>query len=231
MIYLITGGASGLGEAITRRIAHESAHTVYFTFNKSAINAQKIEASFSNAIAIKCNFENDNEVIALKEKIGQLDLDVLINNAYSGSFIQSYFHKTPSLNFLIEFKYNLLPTITITQAAIDSFRKKKKGNIITILTSALSSVPPIGASVYVANKAYLEALTKVWGTENAKFNITSNTVSPSFMLTNFTKSVDERVVEQMRENHPQKKLLTTEEVADVVFSLSTKKINAENIIL
>ena len=145
----------------------------------------------------------------------------------------AYFHKTKPEDFLNEFTENIIPTITITQEAISLFRKKKKGKIITILTAALVNVPPAGASAYTANKAYLAQMAKTWATENSKFNITSNTVSPSFMLTNFTKDIDERIVEQMKDNHPLKKILTTNEVADAVCFLvkSSDQINGIDILI
>jgi NAD(P)-dependent dehydrogenase (short-subunit alcohol dehydrogenase family) len=62
--------------------------------------------------------------------------------------------------------------------------------------------------------------------ENQKFGITVNSVSPDYMLTQFA-AVDERVVEQMAANHPLKKLLTPDEVAQVVLMLlgMSKQIN------
>jgi NAD(P)-dependent dehydrogenase (short-subunit alcohol dehydrogenase family) len=79
----------------------------------------------------------------------------------------------------------------------------------------------------------MEEMTKVWATENVKYNITSNAVSPSFMLTGFTKDMDERVVEQIENNHPFNKLLSTAEVAEsVVFLLNaTAQINGINLII
>ena len=91
----------------------------------------------------------------------------------------------------------------------------------------------MGTSVYLAGKAYLEALTKVWATENVKYNITSNTVSPAFMLTGFTSDIDERVVEQIAANHPFNKILTTVEVAESVAFLlnATQQINGVNLVI
>ncbi|MCU1483219.1 MAG: hypothetical protein JWQ19_4005 [Subtercola sp.] len=233
MIILVTGGSSGLGEAITRDLARDVNNTVYFTYNNSLANAKKIEDDHKNTVAVKCDFKNESEVNSLAERIAQLNLDMLVNNAYFGAFIKSYFHKTRPEDFLEEFKGNIIPTIIITQAAINAFRKKKNGKIVTILTSALLNVPPTGASIYVANKAYLQKMTKVWASENVKYNITSNTVSPSFMLTSFTKDMDERLVEQMIENHPLKKLLTTDEVAAAVTFLAgaTQQITGTDIII
>lgn len=233
MIVLITGGSSGLGEAITRKVAQQPGCTVYFTYNRSEANAKKIEAELGNAIAIKCNFKDDADVDLLKAKISELNIDVLINNAYGGEAIKTYFHKIPANDFLSDFKENIIPTIIITQAAISLFRKKKFGKIINVLTSFLINTPPVGSSVYVANKAYLEELSKAWATENAKYNITSNSISPSFMLTSFTKDVDERLIEQMKENHPLKTILTPADVADSVFFLvsATQQINGINLVL
>lgn len=133
--------------------------------------------------------------------------------------------------FIQIFKDNIMPVIEITQESIKAFRKKKSGKIITILSSAIIELPPMGASVYVANKAYLDKLTKVWATENVKYNITSNAVSPSFMKTRLTSEFDERIIEQMTENHPLKKLLTVEEVAEMVQMLTTASshINGVNL--
>jgi len=233
MKILITGGSSGLGEAITRRLAQGAGNVVYFTYNSSADKAEKFTADCPNAIAIKCDFKNADDVGSLKEQLATLDIDVLINNAYTGEAIKTYFHKIPSEDFLSGFSQNLIPTIIITQAAINLFRKKKSGKIITVLTSFLVNTPPTGSSVYIANKAYLEQLTKVWATENIKYNITSNSVSPSFMLTDLTKDVDERVIEQMKQDHPLKKLLTTQEAAESVYFLAnaTSQINGLNIVI
>lgn len=221
MNILITGGASGLGEAITKRLAQEAGNTVYFTYSSSNVKAVIIENEFKNTRSIKCDFTNPAELKMLTNNIKNLNLNILINNAYGGEFLKSYFHKIALEDFLNDFKENIIPVIEITQEAIGCFRKKGGGKIITILTSALVNVPPIGSSVYIANKAYLEKLTKVWATENAKFNISSNSVSPSFMQTGLTKNMDERFIEQIIESHPLKKILSVEEVAEAIVFFST----------
>ncbi len=233
MNILITGGASGLGETITRRLAANAGDSVYFTYNKSETKAASITEEFKNTGSIKCNFESDEEITALCAKLIELDIDVLVNNAYAGEYQKTHFHKIAPLDFLTEFKSNVMPVIYITQAAISVFRKKKAGKIITISTSALVNNPPIGTSHYVANKAYLEELAKCWAVENRKFNITSNIVSPSFMLTDLTSNFDERIVEQIIQEHPLKRLLSKEEVADTVSFLvnASPHINGMNFIL
>ena len=224
MNILITGGASGLGKAITETLAENNHNTVYFTFSKSEEKANKIKTIFKNTISIKCDFSEPSDLLLLQEQIKEMDLDVLINNAYCGKINQMHFHKYRPIDFLSDFKDNIIPTITITQEVIKLFRKKKNGKIITVLSSGLINVPPNGMSSYIANKAYLEKLTKVWANENSKFNITSNSISPSFMKAALTDGFDERIVEQMTLNHPNKNLITTKEVAKSVLFL----VNAGN---
>lgn len=214
MKILITGGASGLGKSITETLAKD--HTVYFTYSKSFADAKIVASKFKNTSALHCDFSDENSVKALALKIAELDLDVIIHNAYSGDYLKTHFHKIATQDFLNDFKVNVMSTIELTQAAINSFRKKKSGKIITVLTSALVDMPPVGSAVYTANKAYLKKLTQVWANENEKFNITSNSVSPAFMETAITDSIDERVKEQIIENNPLKRLLTTEEVAKAI---------------
>ena len=232
MNVLVTGGASGIGEAITRLFSKQQNMQVYFTFNSSSQKAKELTTTFSNVHAIKCNFSSTEDVQSLIDQIHGWNIDLLINNAYAGEFLKTHFHKIDSAEFSKDFNNTVIPTIRITQAAIDAFRKKKSGKIITILTTALND-PPVGSSVYVATKAYLEKLTKIWALENVKYNITSNSVSPSFLQTNFTKNIDERIVEQIKENSPLKKLLTVEEVAEKVLFLAnaSSEINGIDITL
>lgn len=233
MNILITGGASGLGEAITKSLATSKENKVYFTYNKSEKKAASIVGEFQNTIAIKCDFSIEDELKILLSKIAMMNLDVLINNAYCSRINQIHFHKVPIENFQIDFAINIVPTILITQEVIKIFRKKKSGKIITILSSALTNVPPLGYSVYVANKAYLEKLTKVWACENSKFNITSNSISPSFMQTAINNDVDERVIEEIINSNPQKKLLSIDEVAETVsfFVHASSHINGVDLLM
>ena len=62
MNILITGGASGLGEAITNKVASENMNIVYFTYNTPSEKARQLEGSLANTRGIKCNFINIKEV-------------------------------------------------------------------------------------------------------------------------------------------------------------------------
>ena len=233
MNILITGGASGLGEAITRKLAKNKENTIYFTYSKSDEKARILTSEFTNTISVKCDFKNEEDLERLLSDIPKFNLDVLVNNAYTGSFLTTYFHKIDLINFENEFLNDVIPTIRITQSVISEFRKKKSGKIITVLTSALLNTPPIGSSIYLANKSCLEEMTKVWAIENGRFNITSNSISPSMMETGITQSIDERIIDQLKGNHPLKRFVSTDEVADSVDYLTTVSthMNGVNIVI
>ncbi len=232
MNILITGGASGLGAAITKKLALNNNTKVYFTYSKSEDKANSLKATYPNVIPIRVDFTNQNQVDALLKQMNEMDLDIIINNSIV-NYEKKHFHKIDSKFFQQSFALNVLPTIVITQEAIKRFRKKKFGKIITILTAGLINTPPIGWSEYTANKAYLLSLSKSWATENIAFNITSNAISPALMQTNLTSDMDERVVEMAVQSHPLKKLLTTEEVAESVDYLvnASQQINGINLVI
>jgi 3-oxoacyl-[acyl-carrier protein] reductase len=232
MNILITGGSSGLGRATVEKLAKLNGFTIYFTYANSIDAAKKITTEYPNTRSLHCNFSDPASVDELVRGMATLDIDILINNASAG-FHKDHFHKIDSNIIKNSFETNVLPVLKITAEAIKIFRKKKSGKIITILSSYTIDRPPVGLSEYVANKTYLLSMSKSWATENIRFNITSNCISPSFMETNFTADTDERIVSQMKEEHPLKALLTTTEVADALlfYINASQQVNGTNMII
>jgi 3-oxoacyl-[acyl-carrier protein] reductase len=232
MNILVTGGASGLGKSIVEKIANNKDNFVVFTYANSKNAADQITQKYKNTKAIHCDFKDidsiDNTIIQLHE----FNLEVLINNAVT-SIIKNHFHKIEPTSFANSFEQNIIPTLKITQTCIQIFRKKKFGKIINIASSAIINKPPIGWSEYVANKSYLVSMSNSWATENIKFNITSNCISPAFMQTDLNKEMDGRMVQELINNHPLKKLLTIDEVTESINFLvhCSQHINGINLVM
>jgi len=230
MKIIISGGASGLGGAITKKMAEEG-HEILITFYNSKEKAEELQASLNAGIA-QVDFCNEESLESFFVQMEEFQPDVIINNAIV-DLDKQYFHKTVQESFVDSFSSNVLPILKMTQHAIKIFRKKKFGKIITILSSAVVNRPPIGWSLYVANKNYLLSMSKSWAIENIKYNISSNCISPAFMETPLNEDTDERIVQNMIQSHPLKKLLTIEEVAESVHYLvdATQHVNGTNILI
>ena len=231
MNILVTGGSSGLGKSIVNLLSSNKNNKIFFTYNSNKKEDYDGQNKFLNINKYYCNFNDNTSVVEFCNEIQNFDLDVLINNAYSGPALNKIFTRTNIDEIKDSFESNILSTILITKEVLKTFKLKKSGKIINILSSYLIGPPPIGTSIYTANKAYLSQLTKIWSKELIKFNITTNSISPEFMKTNFTKDIDERIVEQIKNNNPLKKLLKSEEIAQIIKWMinSTEHLNGVNI--
>jgi 3-oxoacyl-[acyl-carrier protein] reductase len=230
MNILIIGGASGLGKATVELLAQDKKHKIWFTYFTNQQNADLLKEKYENVIPSFIDLTLTEELDNFCKEINEMNLDVLINSAYVGSPSSSHFHKIDLADFVTSFTNNLIPVIKITQTAIKGFKQKRFGKIINILSSSILNSPPIGYSIYGANKAYLHQLSKSWNKEYIKYNITSNCISPEFMDTGFS-NIDERIIEKMTFEHPLKQILTVEEVSSVIKFLvdSSQQINGVNI--
>ena len=218
MNILITGGSSGLGKALVERLASNPENNVFFTYCSNKEAAMELANQYPNATSYHVDYGDSESVDAFIEQIGSIEIEALVNNAYSGRAQGTHFHKTEIVDFANAFNSNILPTIKVTQACLAGMRKRKYGKIINIITSYVMDVPPAGFSVYASTKAYLRQLSKSISKEYGRYNITANCILPDYMPTAFGK-VAEFQLEQMVAAHPLKKLLQPEEVADVVVSV------------
>ena len=227
MNILVTGGSGGLGKAVVETLARDANNNVYFTYASSAYAAEQIVAAHANVTAVRGDFTDSGQLEDLSRQMPCWDLDVLVNNAWVGNPEGIHFHKLTQEALLRSFTNNVLPTVSVTQKALETFREKKSGRIITVLTSYVVGVPPLGYSLYASAKAYLAQMAKSWAKEYGKMGITSNCVSPEFMRTGFTVGTDTRVIEQMEA----KRLLRPQDVADVIASLAyaSPHLNGVNI--
>lgn len=227
---LVTGGGSGLGKEIVKNLANKNLK-VYFTYCNSQDSAKDLEKSYNNVTKIHCDFKDKNSISCLVKTMELEQINVLINNALP-FFSQKHFHKFSIEQITEGFQYNVATVVTLLLNSVKYFRKNKKGKIINILSSSTVGPPPLGYSIYTAEKKYIESISNSIAVENSKFNIQINSISPSFMNTDLNDYLDSRITDEMIKTAPLKKFLTPLEVSNLVYFLIQNDcvyLNGQNI--
>lgn len=231
-VAVVTGGASGLGKAITQILLNNGTKVVVLDINE-AIFAEMPKSD--NLLNIKCDITNEDEIVnALKlTKEHFQQVDILINNAgilYSEPLInimsKEKRHKVSSWQKVIDINLTA-PFVLASYIAEEMIMNRTKGVIINI--SSISARGNAGQSAYSAAKAGLEALTKVWAKELGAFGIRSVAIAPGFMDTESThNAVSDKILDEMKRQTPIKQLGKAEHIASaVLFSIENDHLSGK----
>ena len=195
---LVTGGASGIGEACVRELAARGAKVTVADVDEAA------------TIRLAAQVEGVPWVLDLLDTDSlaslHLDCDVLVNNA--GIQVVSPIEEFPPESFHRILMLMLEAPFLLTRAALPGMYQRGFGRVINV-----SSVHGLRASrhkaAYVAAKHGLEGLSKVIAMEGGPHGVTSNCVNPAYVR---TPLVDKQVSDQARANG-----IAEEEVVESVF--------------
>lgn len=173
-IALVTGGARGIGAAISRALAADGA-TVVLTYSKSSAEAEAVAASIKG-MAIKADAADPAAmpglVAAVVKQYGALD--ILVNNA--GIFPVGMIGDIPHPEYTRGFTVNVEAVFAVTNAAVPHM--KAGGRIINISSVLGERAVMPGISVYNATKFAVTGFTRSWAKDLGARNITVNAVQP-----------------------------------------------------
>ncbi len=222
-VAIVTGGSRGIGAEIARLMGSLGAK-VAVNYNRSAEQAEALVAEIkekgSDALAYQADVSSlpDAEalVTAAKEKWGTVDILVTC----AGMNWDGTIWKMTAEQWQKVIDVDLTGTFNYIRSCAPIFREQKSGRIITI-TSINGLRGKFGQTNYSAAKGGVIALTKAAAKDLGKYQVTSNSVAPGFILTEMGEAMPEEFKQIAINEGVMKKAGLPIDVANVVAFLAS----------
>lgn len=225
-VCLITGGAAGIGKATAKRFAEEGAKVIIADLVEAA--GQKTAAELGvdfYKVDVADRQDVQHWVDAVVEKYGRID--VIINNAgvlRDGLFVKvkdgELVSQMSEANFDLVIDVNLKGVFNCAQA-VAPYMIKQGGGAILNTTSIVGLDGNFGQTNYVASKAGVIGMTKVWARELGRHQIRVNAVAPGFTLTEMVQQMPEKVLEGMIAKTPMRRMGEPVDIANAFLFLAS----------
>lgn len=218
-VALITGAASGMGQAQAKLFAEKGARIVALDLDSDGLNELKKELEDKSAEVFTLEADMTDEA-AVQEAVADAiehfgQIDILSNTA---GVLDDYL---PALETSIDLWHktiavNLTGPFLLAKAVLPHMIEKGKGNIIN-LTSIAGVVAGGGGAAYTSSKHGVIGLTKQLSADYGQKGIRVNAIAPGFIDTAMTEDVDKSLVE----NTPAKRTGKPEEIAKLALFLAS----------
>jgi len=227
-VALITGGAAGIGKATAQRFIEEGARVVICDVNTEAGEAAVGELG-PNAAFYQVNVTDRQAVQEWVDTVveGYGRVDILVNNAgvlrdnmlvkvKDGELVK----QMPEAEFDLVIAVNLKGVFNCTQAVAPTMINQGSGVILNA-SSVVGLDGNFGQTNYVATKAGVIGMTKVWARELGRSNIRVNAVAPGFIGTEMVMQMPERILEGMVKRVPVGRMGQPRDVANAYLFLAS----------
>jgi 3-oxoacyl-[acyl-carrier protein] reductase len=230
-VCIITGGAQGIGLATVHKFAREGAIVAVADLQAAAVDAAvaTLRQDISGArveghvVDVTQRAQVDAMVAALKARHGRID--VLVNNA--GITLDARLQKMTEAQFDKVIAVNLKGTYNCAQAVVD-IMVEQGGGVILNASSVVGIYGNFGQSNYAASKFGVIGFAKTWARELGPKGIRANAVCPGFIATPILHTIPDKVMAQMVERVPLKRLGQPEEVANLYAWLASDEASYIN---
>ncbi len=223
-VAFVTGGATGIGLAISRVLASRGANVAIFNRNQERAEqaVQSIRDNGGTAQAFAADIAQTTSVdAAFEAAISALGrVDILINNA--GLTRDGLFMRMTDAQWQEVLDTNLTGAFRCTRSVARTMLKARSGRIVN-LSSVVGLMGNAGQANYAASKAGLIGLTKSLAREFASRSVTVNAVCPGFIETEMTAQLPEAARKELLAKIPLSRLGGPDEVAEVVAFLASPR--------
>ena len=226
-VTLITGGAAGIGKATAQRFQEEGATVVICDVNEQA--GEAVVADLGLAAFYKVNVADRQDVQRwIDDVAARCDrIDVLGNNAgvlrdgrlvvvKEGELVK----QMPEADWDLVIGVNLKGVFNCTQAVAPVMIKQGSGVILNA-SSIVGLDGNFGQTNYVATKAGVVGMTKVWARELGRYGIRVNAVAPGFTLTEMVQQMPEKVLADMVSHVPLGRMGQPRDIANAYLWLAS----------
>lgn len=212
-VAIVTGGARGIGKAISELFAKEGAQVVIWDLlDAGEETAEGIRMQGGQAVFKKVSVADFEQVTAeaqaVFERYGRID--ILINNA--GITRDKSFLKSTPEEWQLVMDVNLSSVYYCSKAVVPFMQQNNYGRIVSA-SSSTGLRGNFGQTNYAASKAGIIGMTKTMAIELGKFGITVNAIAPGFTITEMTAQIPEEVTKGMLEHIPVRKVAQPIDIA------------------
>ncbi|MCU0488178.1 MAG: glucose 1-dehydrogenase [Anaerolineales bacterium] len=227
-VTLVTGGGAGIGKATALRFAEEGAIVILCDVNEP-LGLETSRLLGERAAFYRVNVADRAEVQTwIDEVVAKYRrIDVLINNAgvlRDGLLIKfkegQLVGQMPEADFDLVVSVNLKGVFNCTQA-VAPVMARQGGGVILNATSIVGLDGNFGQTNYVASKAGVIGMTKVWARELGRFGVRVNAIAPGFTLTEMVAAMPEKILENMKARTPLGRLGDPRDIANAYLFLAS----------
>jgi 3-oxoacyl-[acyl-carrier protein] reductase len=217
---LITGAASGIGQACTLALAAAGASVIAVDINESG--AQETIDRVGQGLAVGCDLRDPDDITAMRDKViaEMSGVDILVNCA-GLIFYRQGANAVSVEEWDLVMEANLRGTFLVCQAFMDNLKQRRGGRIITF-SSLAARVGGIEVGLhYTASKAGLIGLTRTLAKEGGPFGITANILAPGIIMTGPVKERVSGHEDDYLKQIPLARLGEAEDVSNAVIFLAS----------
>lgn len=228
-VSLITGAAQGIGLATARKFAHEGATVVICDVNAHSVNAAVAECQ-----ALGAQAEGHTMDVTQREQVDAVvadvlarhgRIDVLVNNA--GITQDARLQNMTLEQFDRVIDVNLRGVFHCAQAVASSMVAQGRGVILNA-SSVVGIYGNFGQTNYAASKFGVIGFTKTWSRELGPKGVRVNAVAPGFIATPILSTIPDKVIAEMAQRVPLRRLGQPDEIANVYAFLASDEASYIN---